>query len=595
MTFDSRGGSAEYPGPDGEPRRPGEAPRPARLSAGVEELVVDGIDIIAAKDALARLGAQSAPELGTLSAERTIALLTELQRLSGAVAAIEARALVRLESAIEDDSLQRGETPAQARKVARAEASFALKKSRSAAGQSMASCSRLVHSMPGVLTALAHGRAVPAAGHQVGRAMGPATPEQREQVDRILTAHLAHLEDCGPGEWGDEAARILHALDPEGAGARHREARRERSVTVRRGRHGMATLTAHLTGLDGARIRKTLSVAAERSRAGGDRRGHQQIMADLLADTVLGRGEGGELPTLDIGVLITDRSLLAPAHADAATVEGLGVVPYEHVREEMLRALEDPDPEVVLALRNLYRDAEDGRLVAAESRSRAFPTGLARLIRYAHQTCRAPHCDASIRQIDHIVPWSRGGPTSLDNGNGLCGGDNQKEEAGVRARGLRDEDGTRRTVEWTTRYGQTARRRGVNFDPVGTALRQPGRRMVEGPPGSLGTVESEQAADTGLEQQPSAEQAAEPGRPRLTLVHRLLALHQLQDREEGPAAVGTASSEAGTSEAGTSQEQTVSAVRPLPSAVSQRALRADHLLLRHPAAPRNGPREQDAA
>lgn len=507
MSFDSQGAPAERPVPDGESRRPGVASRPVRLSAGIEELVVDDVDIREAKDALARLGAQGSHDLESLSSEGTIALLAELRELAGAMAAIEARALVRLEAAIMDDSLERGETPRQARKVARTEASFALKRSTSAAGQSMASCRRLVQSMPGMLTALAHGRAVPAAGHQVGRAMSPATPEQRRQVDQILTTHLAHLEDCSPGEWGDEAARVLHALDPEGAAARHREARRERGVTVRRGRHGMATLTAHLPGLDAARIRKSLSVSAERARAGGDGRGHQQIMADLFADVLLDRGEGGVLATVDIGVIITDRSLLAPVHADAATVEGLGAVAYEQVREEMLRAMESEDPDVLLALRALYRDREDGQLVAAESRSRAFPTGLAHFLRIAHQTCRAPHCEAGIRQIDHIVPWSQGGATSLENGNGLCAGDNQKEQAGVRARVVTDEDGTRCTVEWITRYGQTARRRGVNFDPVGTAQRklakeaEAGRAADEAPsgqsPGSAPPLPAEQPTMLG--------------------------------------------------------------------------------------------------
>lgn len=592
MSFETRGGSAERPGSDGESRRSGDAPR---LVAGVEELVVDGIDIVAAREALALLGAQGSPDLGTLSAERSIALLTELRTLSGAVAAVEARALVRLESAVADDSLRRGETPVQARRVARAEAAAALKRSASAAGQSMATCRRLVRSMPGVLTALAHGRAMPAAGHQVGRAMSPATPEQREQVDQILTAHLAHLEDCGPGEWGDEAARILHALDPEGAGARHREARRERSVTVRRGRHGMATLTAHLTGLDAARIRRTLSVSAERARAEGDRRGHQQIMADLLADTVLGRGEGGELPTLDIGVIITDRSLLAPAHADAATVDGLGVVPFAHIREEMLRALEDPDPDVVLALRTLYRDAEDGQLVAAESRSRAFPTGLSRLLRYGHQTCRAPHCDGSIRQIDHIVPWSQGGPTSLDNGNGLCAADNQKEQAGVIARVLTDEDGVRRTVEWTTRYGQTARRRGVNFDPVGTAQRQLGRATADGSPapGATSTRPPARGATTSMPTTPdqvpagipAPGAAAVPDRARLLLVDRLLTLDQLQEAGEEPLSVGAESA----------AEWTGRTVRPPRTMEARRAVRADHAVLGSGAGPRGGSREQGAA
>src|SRR5699024_12324579 len=89
---------------------------------------------------------------------------------------------------------------------------------------------------------------------------------------------------------------------------------------------------------DGARIRKGLSIAAERARAQGDRRGHQQIMDDLFVDALIGRGDGIDPSTLDVGVLITDRSLLAPDHADAALVEGYGPVPYEHVREERSEA-----------------------------------------------------------------------------------------------------------------------------------------------------------------------------------------------------------------------------------------------------------------
>ena len=160
MSFDSYGGAVEPPESDGESRRPGGAPS---LAAGVEELVVDGIDVIQAKAALARLGERGSADLEALDAQRTIALLTELRKLSGAVAAIEARALVRLESAVADDSLERGETPRQAHRVARAEAAAALKKSTSAAGQSMSSCRRLVRSMPRVLRALAQGRAMPAA------------------------------------------------------------------------------------------------------------------------------------------------------------------------------------------------------------------------------------------------------------------------------------------------------------------------------------------------------------------------------------------------------------------------------------------------
>lgn len=443
------------------------------ISANDEELWIGDTDITAARSVLAEIGADGSIALEKLTATETISLPARVQDLTGAIAAVQARALVHLEEAVKQDSLRREETPKQAVKIARSEASKALKQSKSCVGQSMSSSRRLVLSMPGMLRALAQGRIVATSAHKVGRTMGPATPAQRAQVDEILTAHLPYLEGCGPEELAGEAAKVLHGLDPRGAADRHRTAKRDRNVTVRRGEHGMCTVTAHLPALDGARIRKGLSVAAEKARAHGDRRGHQQIMADLFADALIGRGEGIDPSTLEIGVIITDRALLAPEHADAATIEGYGPVPYEHIRQEMLAAAtsDADDPDLTLALRQLYLDPDDGQLVAVESASREFPPALARFLRLGHQTCRAPYCDANIRQNDHIVPRSQGGPTYLLNGNGVCVGDNQKEEAGEKARVITDENGVRRTVEWTSRYGQKASRRGINFDPLGTGLR----------------------------------------------------------------------------------------------------------------------------
>lgn len=493
MTQEPRSTSEESPGVGHDSRgivplraNPGKGPEgsiapsaglgsrsPLSIEAGIDELQIGDVDVAAARRVLAQIGADGALSLDRLSVTETIAVLSRLQELSGAVAAVQARALIHLEDAVKEDCRRREETPKQALKVARAETSAAMKQSTSCAGQSMSSCRRLVRSMPGMLTALAHGRIVPSSAHGVGRTMAPASPEQRSQVDQILAAHLPYLEDCGPQEWASEAEKVLHGLDPHGAAERHRMAKKDRSVTVRRGEHGMCTVTARLPGLDGARIRKGLSIAAEKARAHGDRRGHQQIMADLFADALIGRGEGIDPSTLEIGVVITDRSLLAPDHADAATIEGYGAVPYEHVREEMQEAMgaAEEDPELAPALRRLYADEDDGQLVAVESTARSFPPALARFLQIAHQTCRAPHCDANIRQNDHIIPFAQGGITSLDNGNGLCAADNQKEEAGQSVRVVRDENGKRRTVEWTTRYGQTAHRRGINYDPLGTGAR----------------------------------------------------------------------------------------------------------------------------
>jgi hypothetical protein len=71
-------------------------------------------------------------------------------------------------------------------------------------------------------------------------------------------------------------------------------------------------------------------------------------------------------------------------------------------------------------VRRLYTDPTGTQLVAMDSRRRLFPAAAQKFLILRDQTCRTPWCDAPIRHIDHITPFGRGGPTHLDNGQGLC-------------------------------------------------------------------------------------------------------------------------------------------------------------------------------
>ena len=162
------------------------------------------------------------------------------------------------------------------------------------------------------------------------------------------------------------------------------------------------------------------------SRSGGDQ-------------TSRGRACGAG-PQVQAGVPATQPE--APAY-----FPGYGIVPGAWARELIRSALgttgcreapplePPPEPEPVpeqpslVSLRRLYLDPETGELTAMESKARAFPAGLARLIRTRDQTCRTPWCDAPIRHIDHIQPHAEGGPTSYTNGQGLCEACNQAKEA----------------------------------------------------------------------------------------------------------------------------------------------------------------------
>ncbi|WP_026266752.1 HNH endonuclease, partial [Arthrobacter sp. 131MFCol6.1] len=113
----------------------------------------------------------------------------------------------------------------------------------------------------------------------------------------------------------------------------------------------------------------------------------------------------------------------------------------------------DDDRAFRLWLRRLYTHPGTGELIAMDSRARLFPPGLRRFIQTRDDTCRTPYCDAPIRHLDHIIPWHTGGPTTTDNGAGLCEACNHtKETPGWNARPAR---GPRHTLELTTPTGHT--------------------------------------------------------------------------------------------------------------------------------------------
>ncbi|HEX9227714.1 MAG TPA: HNH endonuclease signature motif containing protein, partial [Arthrobacter sp.] len=104
-------------------------------------------------------------------------------------------------------------------------------------------------------------------------------------------------------------------------------------------------------------------------------------------------------------------------------------------------------------LRRLYTAPGTGELTSLDSRARLFPPGLRRLIQARDDTCRTPYCDAPIRHFDHIIPSHRGGPTTRDNGAGLCEACNHtKETPGWTAT---PSPGPRHTLQIQTPTGHT--------------------------------------------------------------------------------------------------------------------------------------------
>jgi hypothetical protein len=188
----------------------------------------------------------------------------------------------------------------------------------------------------------------------------------------------------------------------------------------------MTWLTALLPVTDGVATYAALTRAADSARANGDQRSRGQVMADaLVARVVDGASDKTAAPPLSLGIVMTDQDLLGggdePAH-----LEGFGPISAELARELVVGALTANER---VWVRRLYCHPGTGELVAADARARIFRGSLARFIRLRDRVCRTPWCDAPIRHGDHAVDSAAGGPTSLDNAQGLCEACNYAKQA----------------------------------------------------------------------------------------------------------------------------------------------------------------------
>jgi hypothetical protein len=575
----------------------------AELGRAVPDLASMASDI--ARAALGADGTFTGQEEG-LSAQELSEVLAAIDQVRSALGALEMRTMTALDEQLRAEDAGDGVPRRQQGRRTAGEIQLVSRISPALASRRLRAGQRLVRDMPRTFESLANGTLPVESAYAIGRGVAPVDPELRGTIDTVIETHLVDLDGASTGQWEREIGALAQSLDPQGTPRRRRLAERDRSVTVRAGAHGMGTVTANLPGMDCAAIRRKLSLEAERQQAEGDGRTHAQLMADMFADTLLGRDETMDPVHFEIGVVMSERSLLAPTHGDPARIDGYGLVDSALVRErvearsgvrrtwqsprgvhdgeligavhvedepsapipatatapsasiptastelleqppapgpsparsrgeqtrrftqhlrrargvdpgdsEPLDDLDDsdhehppdapPDAEPMLVrdvsagvmppggppspessplpdlsvsssrltslerrrearraeeemadqLRRLYTHPTTGELVAMDSRSRAFPKGLAWYMRLRDVMCAGPYCGAPIRHTDHIRPHAEGGETSAMNGQGLCAHCNLTKEALGRVEPVGSVDGAHR-VQWTTRLGSS--------------------------------------------------------------------------------------------------------------------------------------------
>ena len=233
----------------------------------------------------------------------------------------------------------------------------------------------------------------------------------------------------------------------------HERIRRSRYFRHWTDPEGAVRLEARLAPEDGARVlagmEPHLRRIAAQARAAGIRESNEAHAADaLVALAASGPGPGA---TVHVRV---DREALLRGRAEgdeSCEIEGVGPVPVSVAR----RLASDALLEAIVA--------EGTELTHVLPLGRSVPRRLRRALEAREPTCAVPGCDARENlEIDHLVPWAEGGPTTLDNLVRLCGWHHGlKTHRGFRLAG--------RPGEWTWR-GPDRRRAAVASAVISSRL-----------------------------------------------------------------------------------------------------------------------------
>lgn len=381
-----------------------------------------------------------------------------LEDLKAACAAAQARDAADLDASRRRAEAAAGVPGAERGRGVGAEVALARRESPNRGGRYLGLARALVHEMPCTLAALESGRLSEWRATVLVRETAVLTAQDRRTVDEELAGTAAALDTLGRlGDRGlaARARQVAYRLDARSVVERARRAETQRCVTLRPAPDAMAYLTALLPVRDAVTAHVALTRAAEAARQSGDPRSRGQLMADTLvaalAASAPAAGEvtwaGADTDAVDraldmsgtpprtprvglsVRLVMTDRALLGRSvdagHEEPARLEGYGTVAAPWARALVAAAIDDG---AGVWVKRLLTD-EVGALVAMDPRSRRAPAGLADLVRTRDLgTCRRPWCDAPARHVDHVVPHSRGGPTTARNTQALCEACNQTKE-----------------------------------------------------------------------------------------------------------------------------------------------------------------------
>ena len=367
-----------------------------------------------------------------------IDVIRELEALKAACAAAQARAAATLEKLRLEEEAARGVAKDRRGKGLSAEVALARGESPARGSRCLNLASALTTDLAHTMTALTNGVISEEHAHVVAKETAWLSSAHRQQADTLIAERLGSL---GPRQLAGAVRAHAQRLDQLGAVKQLARATSQRRVSVRPAPENMAYLTALLpmpqaVAVDACLRRDAATTVgtgetADPSDPTDQPRTRDQIMADMLVERVTGQTTAPAVPA-EVQVVMTDATLFGHDETPA-WLTGHGPIPAASAKQWL------SDPQLQVFLRRIFTRPETQQLVALESRARAFPAGLRRMIMLRDDICRTPWCDASIRDVDHADPVHNGGETSYRNASGLCARCNQiKENNGWRHQAQQD-------------------------------------------------------------------------------------------------------------------------------------------------------------
>ena len=248
-----------------------------------------------------------------------------------------------------------------------------------------------------------------------------------EQVAPLEGILVGAAETLAPGAMRTLTQVTRLRLDPDGVLADDNRAHERRWFECEQTCGGVFVLRGELDAEGGALV-KTAIDALSHGMTRGETRSGSQRRADALVDlaaTQLRCGDHrdvhGQRPHLT--VTVSTETLRGDSDAEPAALRGVGPIHPETARRIACDAVRTvvsvAPPAADLA------SAAIGTSVTPLSVGRAtrtIPAPLRTALNLRDQGCRFPGCDRPLAWTDghHIIHWSDGGPTELDNLVSLC-------------------------------------------------------------------------------------------------------------------------------------------------------------------------------